>query len=218
MLSYIERGTDIRAPNRAGKTPLHLACENGELECAKILLKAGADPGARDRSGDLPLHAAAKSGYDQCCLALANAGADLEARNRQGLTALLCACQFDCPKTAKALLQAGADPRAKATLSEWTAMHAAAALGLSDLCRELAERGADPGLCARYPDETVSGKERPGPPMVPAQLARSRGHGELADWLAARSLAISEAALIHEASAGPEPGKTNANAAPRPGL
>lgn len=43
-----------------GRTPLHLACESGDLEKVRILLQYGANPSSMDQDGLTPLHAVAE--------------------------------------------------------------------------------------------------------------------------------------------------------------
>jgi len=49
------RGTEVTFPDYDGRTPLHLAASNGQLEAAKVLVMFGADQGALDRNGNSPL-------------------------------------------------------------------------------------------------------------------------------------------------------------------
>jgi hypothetical protein len=61
-------GADSTAKNAMGKTPLHLAVENKQLDAAIALLKAGADPNAKTLSGFTCLHLAVlNSNSDLIC-------------------------------------------------------------------------------------------------------------------------------------------------------
>jgi ankyrin repeat protein len=51
----IERGADVEAKDKWGRTPLYYACLNDNLECAELLIDAGADVGAKDRFERTPL-------------------------------------------------------------------------------------------------------------------------------------------------------------------
>ena len=54
----IEHGTDVRAQNRDGGTPLHLASKWGQVEIVRMLVKRGADVIAQDKDGITPLRLA----------------------------------------------------------------------------------------------------------------------------------------------------------------
>lgn len=53
--------SQINAQDLAGQTPLHLACERGDLLCVKELLEESqARTDVKDRKGETPVHFAAK--------------------------------------------------------------------------------------------------------------------------------------------------------------
>ena len=54
------------AQSDRSKTPLHVAAENGNVECIEALLNNGADATIADQDGRLALHWASASGYSQC--------------------------------------------------------------------------------------------------------------------------------------------------------
>jgi len=81
------RGADTR--DEEGRTPLHRATWNNQVEPIRDLLDAGADPNARDKYGKTPLHAAALHSKTPAVVqALLDAGADLNARDKNGKTPL----------------------------------------------------------------------------------------------------------------------------------
>jgi len=64
MRVLIERGANINAKRVVGDvgnawTPLHLAAENDQVECAHLLLEVGADLDPQDEYGQTPLFLAA---------------------------------------------------------------------------------------------------------------------------------------------------------------
>lgn len=53
--------SQINARGASGQTPLHLACERGDLVCVKELLEESqARTDIKDRNGETPMHFAAK--------------------------------------------------------------------------------------------------------------------------------------------------------------
>lgn len=53
--------SQINAQDLSGQTPLHLACERGDLMCVKELLEESqARTDVKDRKGETPMHFAAK--------------------------------------------------------------------------------------------------------------------------------------------------------------
>jgi ankyrin repeat protein len=90
----IEAGADVRASNRRGAEPLHLAAMgipgspnwNPRAQATTIacLIEAGADPNAIDKSGGAPLHRAVRTRCAAAVDALLRAGADPRRSNKNG--------------------------------------------------------------------------------------------------------------------------------------
>ena len=79
----------VKAQDRTGKTPLHLAAERiGAEQHIRLLLDHGADMGVKDCEGFMPAHTAAFKGSAECTRALVEAGFDLNTRGRLGRTIL----------------------------------------------------------------------------------------------------------------------------------
>ncbi len=97
--------------DRAGRTPLHYAAGDGEVDRVTQLLATGADVDARERDGYTPLHFAAQNGAHAAIELLLAAGADIDARSDDGQTPLWRACRASPDEsTAALLLRHGADP------------------------------------------------------------------------------------------------------------
>ena len=77
-------GAAIDAPNRARRTPLHVAAFLGNAVVVAALLNAGHAVDPYDISGDTPLFDAAASGSLDCFELLAGAGAQIRWRNSAG--------------------------------------------------------------------------------------------------------------------------------------
>lgn len=91
-------------------TPLHWACDGGNLEIAGFLIANGAVLMARDADGDTPLHWAAVKGNIQIVKILLEKGADIENRNTDQQTPFLAVARnTGNVEMGKLLVQHGAD-------------------------------------------------------------------------------------------------------------
>ncbi|XP_027024276.2 85/88 kDa calcium-independent phospholipase A2 isoform X2 [Tachysurus fulvidraco] len=93
-----------------GQTPLHLACERGEVSCVRELLEeCQARTDIRDKNGDTPMHCAAKQDsaviVEVLCSQLCPGVNEL---NLVGETPLHVACRLGKTETARALMGGGA--------------------------------------------------------------------------------------------------------------
>ncbi|KAJ1475117.1 ankyrin repeat-containing domain protein [Baffinella frigidus] len=90
--ALIDGGVDASYANGVGQTALHVACLWGNIDVAKVLVKAGAQVNAINNfSGAAPLHCAAtenergnKEGRNECIKLLVEAGADVNLRDMRG--------------------------------------------------------------------------------------------------------------------------------------
>jgi ankyrin repeat protein len=80
---------EVDREDENGRTPLQLACEEGDLDAAKRLVAAGADIHKDDKEGKSPLWFAVESRHLDVARWLIETGADckspmLKARDRMG--------------------------------------------------------------------------------------------------------------------------------------
>ncbi|WP_328580555.1 ankyrin repeat domain-containing protein [Streptomyces sp. NBC_00370] len=102
----------VQGRDRMGRTAVHYAALNGDVDGLRGLVRSGADPEAADRAGWTPLHFAAQAQNAQAVEALLAGGAAVDVPDRQGNTALWTAV-FNFRgegATLRVLLGAGADP------------------------------------------------------------------------------------------------------------
>jgi uncharacterized protein len=101
--------TDV---DRAGRSPLHYAAVNDDLDAAEAELARGADVGLQDHQGMTPLHAAAQQGSVNVARVLLARGAPVDSVDQWGNTPLWRAVfnKSGDPALIQMLLDAGADP------------------------------------------------------------------------------------------------------------
>lgn len=90
-------GLYINAQNEDGKTPLHIAAENGFRSCVQILLKYHADTLLPNYLGQIPLHVAVQNGHGSCVELLIKASTrnlgDFQTALSRKQSLLITACQ-----------------------------------------------------------------------------------------------------------------------------
>lgn len=87
----------IDTPSLQGKTPLHIAIENGHFVATSVLIAAKADLNLPDRDGNTPLLLAVASKDLSVVTLLLQAGAEVGPRNKAGQTALALALATSPP-------------------------------------------------------------------------------------------------------------------------
>lgn len=107
-----KRKTERIGVDRLGRTALHNAVIDQNIESASRLIADGADPNVADDHGWTPLHFAAQHSSESIARILLGAGADVAAKDRLGNTALFRAVFSSRGDggVIKLLLAAGADP------------------------------------------------------------------------------------------------------------
>ena len=55
MQQWLDRGADVNQADEEGRTPLYIACQNGHVDAARLLLGKGADVDRARESGATPL-------------------------------------------------------------------------------------------------------------------------------------------------------------------
>ncbi|XP_067354907.1 85/88 kDa calcium-independent phospholipase A2 isoform X1 [Channa argus] len=102
--------SQINAWDAAGQTPLHLACERGDLVSVKVLLEESqARTDIKDHNGETPMHSAAKQDSPAIIQVLCSRlCSGVNEVNNGGETPLHVACRMGRVETVRALLDGGA--------------------------------------------------------------------------------------------------------------
>jgi ankyrin repeat protein len=136
----VAHGTDIHAPGPQG-SPLHEACDNGNLALAKLLVLNGADVNRINGLGETPIFLAAQNGHWEIAGWLVQSGARPSATNNLGNTILHEAARHDDSASVRHICLLGVDPNVQNKVGE-TPLHLAAAKGhaataiaLIDICQ-----------------------------------------------------------------------------------
>lgn len=98
---------------KIGRSPLHEACFQGEIEIVQYLLDLGFDPNEEDDNGNLPIHLAFCNGNVDIVKLLVIRGADPNRKDRDGFTLLHKAYYLGMEGLVKFLLEFGASPDVK---------------------------------------------------------------------------------------------------------
>jgi ankyrin repeat protein len=135
----------LESRDDAGSTPLHVACQQGNLEMARYLLGAGADPLAGDNENSMPIHVAAIGGNIDVMKLFLEKGIDVDIRDDNGMTPLLFAAYRPLNEMIDFLIAHGADIGARSN-EGGSAVHGASYAGNVELLRRLIDGGADVDL------------------------------------------------------------------------
>jgi len=159
------KDVDLPLPGFRGASALSIACQNGHVETATLLLDRGANFNRTTLNGDSSIMIGCWNGrFDVVRLCL-DRGADLDRTAQDGSAALHYACWKGCAEVVTLCLDRGA----QVDRANVHGLHFACKQGCVDAARLLLARGADINRVAVN--------------MTPHDLARDRGHSVMALWL-----------------------------------
>lgn len=125
-----------------GRTLLHTAAYEGNLDLVNLLISKGANVEAVDRNGQTPLNLASRQGHGTVVATLLSASASVDSTDCEGWTALRSAAWGGHTAVVCLLLDSGAEVN-YADKDQRTALRAAAWGGHEDIVLRLLEHGAD---------------------------------------------------------------------------
>ena len=145
----LENGADAQARETAesylmlGRTALHLAALQGNVEIARLLIQCGASVNEIYTGYRTPLHEAASRGHSAITMLLLQKGAPVDACDESRYRPLHAACMAGSYDVARLLLQRGANLHSVGNDFFQPIHHAAQDGGLPALISLLAANGAD---------------------------------------------------------------------------
>jgi len=193
LAKMIEDGTvdPNQDPHVDGVTAVHVAAEEGHLECVDILVEAGADVTKKDEEDRTPLSLAVKGNYGEVASALVKAGADPDTpyvdEEGEPHNLLMDSIIVENEEFALLLIRHGADIYHKDDHSVTTLLQAAHR-GMVEVVRALLEShaantDADPSWIDAPSDEGVT----------PLLAASSEGHVAILSLLLAPPAPLAKA-------------------------
>ena len=94
MAALVADGFDVNQPNKAGDTPLYIACNNGHTEVVSKLIRRERQRGQANNNSATPLISSpAASGHTEIVTRAGEANANVDQAAQKGLTPLYFACQ-----------------------------------------------------------------------------------------------------------------------------
>jgi ankyrin repeat protein len=145
ITNLLVRGAGVDFMHKSGRTPLHLAAENGHTSIVEVLLTKGAHVNAVDRDRAIPLHFATKNGHKNIVKTLLENGASVNCIYRSGKTSLHLAAESGHTNIVKVLLENGAEVN-YVDIDEKTPLHLAVENVHIKVVKALLQKGANPSL------------------------------------------------------------------------
>ncbi|XP_058808958.1 L-asparaginase 1-like isoform X2 [Phymastichus coffea] len=135
-------GADVSQPNADGRTALHIACCEGDVNIVRHLLKLGANVHMKDRFNRTPLTDAIEHDRNEIIKLLMQCGAHLHERGQQ-IGARMCAAAAAGNLTRLRSYHAVGADLSQADISGRTALHLACLHGHPQLVQFLLENGVE---------------------------------------------------------------------------
>lgn len=143
----MEAGANVNAIDKYGSTALMLACERGDFEVARELLRFGADASIRNDDADSPLDVAVQFGGADLVSLIASRTYEGNLGLRPFEMALMSSVgvsRFACAAVIDRAVQLGMNPLGDRTPDGGTLLHLAAEYRRGEICCDLIDRGLDP--------------------------------------------------------------------------
>jgi len=140
-----QHGADYNCADYDQRTPLHVACAEGNYAIVEELIRKGASIHAKDRYGRTPLHDSIEARHFKIIKFLVQAGAVIKPQTSIGSQLCRLAIKHDI-NGIRAWVAAGMDLNT-ADYDGRTALHITCSTSNLELCEYLMCEGADPSVC-----------------------------------------------------------------------
>ncbi|XP_014788883.1 putative ankyrin repeat protein RF_0381 [Octopus bimaculoides] len=134
--------------DQSGRTPLHYAAENGNLQILCLLIEANFDINAKDNQGQTPLHIACHYRQLDIATCLIALGCDVNTCDVQHNTPLHRATRSNLDQLVSMLCECGASVNAL-NCCQWSPLYESIRIGNETIISCLLEYGADTNLIQR---------------------------------------------------------------------
>ena len=153
----LEAGADF-GQQRRGYTPLSIACQMNNVECALLCIRSGSNVDLANDHGMTPLHVACRKGCAESVNLLLHHGASMSLVNRYGELPLHVASRSGACSCARALLDHGDDIMRSTVEGDMERsrnrgalpLHRACAVRSKSTTRLFLKRGGNPYVTDRY--------------------------------------------------------------------
>ena len=145
----LARDLDVLETGWYGETPLHVACENKQVDVVQLLVNGGVQVNKVNSKGATPLWISCRTGSVENVRVLVEAGSDVDKASKGGATPLYVAVCGGHVDVVDVLLGKGGADVNKAGLRGETPLWIACDKGFVELVRALVAGGADVDMEAR---------------------------------------------------------------------
>eukprot|EP00057_Strongylocentrotus_purpuratus_P011789 XP_011666263.1 PREDICTED: ankyrin-1-like [Strongylocentrotus purpuratus] len=176
-------GVDVNCSDASGKTPLHIASENGHLQTVEWLTHHGAKVNVIDANLQTSVHLCSKIGHLHEIKLLVNEGADIKIGDKDGFTALHIASFEGHLDIVKYLVEKGAQlDKCHLEVVEYI-LYKGAGIGIGDKALHIASLEGHLDIVKYLVSKGAELERLDNDYWTPLHLALDGGHLDIAEYL-----------------------------------